>query len=1768
VFGLEGKDAIKMNWADEVEEGNDEFVLEDEQAAKALEEARLQAEKEAKERAAKGIAAPQPQPASVWKKPAAAPPPQPIPRLDPTPVQQVGSGRQPLAKPASSLGLADVGKVQLGTREGAASSRWKNHIKTHDAEMVNKRREEDQRLQERLRSRPQEQMWPRGETISGSSPSPQAQTQPAGVEVRRLRHASSSGSHGTSGSGRLNTWSKQSQGSVTALSSAASNDFSLDDVPDDWRVSKKKPQPPPSARNRPDQGRTAPRSNALNVRDPLTGEAMLQPPQQVKRQMLTPATEDSRGTTPSQSASRSKQKQEDPRHSRPSQLQGQVPAPSTAQSRDGTAPLANRQQQLQRTVPRPASYGYIASLKKDFGFIRSISENHDSDVFFHFDETSKNGLDVSKLKIGDEVEFILLTNRDGRLNANQVRLLEKGTIQIDERVEELQGATGIVTMESPRIHMGRRQPGSEAFHGRGGAQDDIRPGSRIFNGRIALTSEEVFRNLDVLVPEELKTEAPDGEKVFGYSVRDMKQLGKKTRFPAVGDIVKFDVAKEMLTERIHAVSLEVLKLGRDRFREIVARLVEAAGEDARERGRINLLPLINEWNGNATGLLECESRSDLVRFPLNELPEEFQPQKSKSKEQIKKEADKLQKKKKYAEADWRSAGESAALAKQQTLAVGLEFEFVLVKDPADPERFLAAALKSVPRGTVTLEEFIGKDVAGTLSQMHWKKEDVSDQSSVRSGNAGSSQLGKKGGILQGKVKLKSSDLELPENLQAGDDFVELDFAAEDLSPDGPRPQQGDMVVLNVWKVKRTGKLLCRDIQLSIPFQEEERIEAGPLGGLEGKCSRETGVVHNVKEHFGFIDCYERPGQMFFPMREVIADRASNEEKQNVQSWSGLAAPKIPIRAGQLVSFGIQVEAIPGGKNSTPRPFATRVLKLDTLDRDIILAENASGIVVKAPTPTKHKTGSYPGKDGNSRPNSQPFEPGVVRCKPPALLAPQVFDVLRKFTLDELYIGDEKQNKKATRVEVVIAPCKPFGGRHGGGRRARGSSKRESSGPEDKAADAASAASGNMFSLNVDMNSGRTIKDYCAWLNLRWKIVSPPPPQSTKVDFILDPAVENVVVITKGKVQRRPRKDSSAEVGMKDSEGEREVFMTAIFTLVDCQDRRSVKVGDEVSFALALDRRTFKHLARKLKVTKFAERVVPVRPRRSGTEVGIVASVHDQGFGFVYSVDCGERLFFRFQQCEVPYRPHIEAGDEIEFKTETEPRGTKAVDIWQLPKGSIVLDEVLKDPDTNEPIVLRGTIVKEARTPRGDLKFKANDHPFPIKMAKTQVSAGLMGKIILNSASMTPSDEAVVATPEYEQPSWRRTTELDKSLKSFVQDNDLQTWSVPSDLPFGELKEIEKMSRRGRLVVRWTGDHTGLVIAKNKGALEAHLNQENGNLEIGTEESTEDSTGQGKAEAGSNSKNEDEIETSITASEENQNGSNAAESQQSAIGEEEKEDADKEDEAGSDADDELERSVEQEKNKREKGKKEKKKEKENAQTTKDILEGVTSFFFTLGDISDQQDSFDGKDQPTKLDDWVPRMDDEVEFTVVKNLHSGKLRASDLKLIKQGAKISRGVIEGTISARAGFVRPLVAGESSESFFGTCDVVDEALRPGGGGRDGTIRFDPAELPAGLDLYDGDEVEYTLVINARTREARATRLHLIRRAPEQMIPSQQKQVSKDTLKRIEKVTSAMATQQFSEARRPPNADAIGFPAGRGRNLPVRTKLRITAKEFRPSSS
>jgi cold shock CspA family protein len=106
-----------------------------------------------------------------------------------------------------------------------------------------------------------------------------------------------------------------------------------------------------------------------------------------------------------------------------------LPLPSQAGSTTTTTATTTAAAEKAAVSPGPGrQLGRVTLLKKEFGFIRQVLRA--GDLFFHF--TQLESIDPSEIKVGDDVEYSIRRDRDGKLSAQAVRRAAPGSVIFDE----------------------------------------------------------------------------------------------------------------------------------------------------------------------------------------------------------------------------------------------------------------------------------------------------------------------------------------------------------------------------------------------------------------------------------------------------------------------------------------------------------------------------------------------------------------------------------------------------------------------------------------------------------------------------------------------------------------------------------------------------------------------------------------------------------------------------------------------------------------------------------------------------------------------------------------------------------------------------------------------------------------------------------------------------------------------------------------------------------------------------------------------------------------------------------------------------------------------------------------------------------------------------------------------------------------------------------------------------------------------------------------
>jgi cold shock CspA family protein len=102
---------------------------------------------------------------------------------------------------------------------------------------------------------------------------------------------------------------------------------------------------------------------------------------------------------------------------------------SSITSSDTGALCDGEDNQLVQT-PSSRQLGRVALLKKEFGFIRQVARP--GDLFFHFSQLEKDGgLTASDIKVGDDVEYEVTRDKNGKLSAQCICRAPPGKVVFD-----------------------------------------------------------------------------------------------------------------------------------------------------------------------------------------------------------------------------------------------------------------------------------------------------------------------------------------------------------------------------------------------------------------------------------------------------------------------------------------------------------------------------------------------------------------------------------------------------------------------------------------------------------------------------------------------------------------------------------------------------------------------------------------------------------------------------------------------------------------------------------------------------------------------------------------------------------------------------------------------------------------------------------------------------------------------------------------------------------------------------------------------------------------------------------------------------------------------------------------------------------------------------------------------------------------------------------------------------------------------------------------
>uniref|UniRef100_A0A7S4JEA7 CSD domain-containing protein n=1 Tax=Guillardia theta TaxID=55529 RepID=A0A7S4JEA7_GUITH len=181
--------------------------------------------------------------------------------------------------------------------------------------------------------------------------------------------------------------------------------------------------------------------------------------------------------------------------------------------------------------------GTVTMVKDSYGFIKCC--DRDERLFFHFSEVNQRDLIP---RVGDEIEFTVQADREGRNVAVQITPLPKGTVVYTKILDgRLKG-----TVERPL-----KIPSSK----KSGFSNSGRGNSEAFGGTIKYVDSE---------GKQAKIQF-DGSDLNDY----------RGHFPFIGDEVDFQICMDKPTKKLRAVDVKIISFGaQERERGIIMRCKE------------------------------------------------------------------------------------------------------------------------------------------------------------------------------------------------------------------------------------------------------------------------------------------------------------------------------------------------------------------------------------------------------------------------------------------------------------------------------------------------------------------------------------------------------------------------------------------------------------------------------------------------------------------------------------------------------------------------------------------------------------------------------------------------------------------------------------------------------------------------------------------------------------------------------------------------------------------------------------------------------------------------------------------------------------------------------------------------------------------------------------------------------------------------------------------------------------------------------------------
>ena len=568
----------------------------------------------------------------------------------------------------------------------------------------------------------------------------------------------------------------------------------------------------------------------------------------------------------------------------------------------------------------PLEQGSIASLKDAFGFI--YCADRPDEIFFHFSEL--NGCHSDDLQIDDEVEFRVGPSRDNdKMAAFEVKKLERGTIEWE--VEEDPGARfqGLVErpMRSERASLQLSEGTIRMLvpHEEQTTEEEI---------AAAATGPLIRYSAADYTPEENEVDTMEFRRLDSSVSNSSRGGGGRARL-AKNDLVEFTLVTERRTGNKMARSITLLQSERERQR--LAREKELMANATLEKGVVTSLK-------TDYGFLRSNRRREEIYFHYSnvDLPDDDDEANEKNEHFV--------------------------------LEEGQDMEFLVLAEPGGEgqrDKLSAREVKFLPKGSVIFQTLVAEGVTGVVTRPPHPQD-----AGYSSGMVGRVQLSEplEDTDDDGNVSIVDQVLFYSKDSPGGTFLANRDGTSV-----GIWVREGDTLLFDVVKDVVDGKLRVGPTKHAQPTAVESpseskdedkevdettsankkavRLIAASLAG------RAEGVVHAIKEGYGFISCAERPVDAYFRLYELMPDHMQDDLRRNMGIETGDDVPQLKV--GAQVEFDLSLQGIVavgnhrsrnrlGGSSERENLKGQRLLILpeSTFMESKVIAKDAKGVISK------------------------------------------------------------------------------------------------------------------------------------------------------------------------------------------------------------------------------------------------------------------------------------------------------------------------------------------------------------------------------------------------------------------------------------------------------------------------------------------------------------------------------------------------------------------------------------------------------------------------------------------------------------------------------------------------------------------------------------------------------------------------------------------------------------------------------------------------------